>query len=69
MIISDADMLARIERFLEQTQMPPTTFGRRVLNDGALVTQLRAGTRSLTLKSAAKIDDFMSASANHERAA
>lgn len=36
-------MLPRIERFLRQSAMPPTLFGRHVANDPRLVGDLRNG--------------------------
>ena len=60
-ILNDAQLLVRIEAFLRQHKMKPTRFGREALNDGALVSQLRAGTRSLTLKSAEKVIAYMDA--------
>lgn len=57
-IITDADMLAKVDAFCESHGMAPTTFGRLAAGDGSLVPNLRAG-RSLTLKLANKVVDFM----------
>jgi hypothetical protein len=57
-LASDADMLERIEVFCRDTGMPLSTFGRMAIGDGSLVANLRSG-RSLTLKSAQRLLDFM----------
>ncbi|MFC4845153.1 hypothetical protein ACFO8O_00700 [Hephaestia sp. GCM10023244] len=36
-------MLSKIERFLRQTAMPPTKFGRIAVNDPRLVGDMRRG--------------------------
>lgn len=36
-------LIRRIEKFLRDTQMPPTVFGRRAANDPRLVFDLRGG--------------------------
>ncbi|MCC2980147.1 MULTISPECIES: hypothetical protein [unclassified Sphingomonas] len=36
-------LLIRIDRYLRQTGIPPSTFGRRAVNDPRLVRDLRAG--------------------------
>ena len=58
-IITDAQLLARIERFLAAHQMSPSKFGREAMGDAALVFQLRDGRRSPSLKNAARISQFM----------
>lgn len=58
---SDADFLDRIEQFLTRTKMKPSRLGLEALSDGAVVFQLREGKRSLTLKSAEKLVNFMAA--------
>ena len=57
-IISDAELLARIEAFCKRHKVKPTSFGRMSLGDGMLIPNLKKG-RSLTLKNAAKVGDFM----------
>lgn len=58
---TDAVLLAQIERFLAKTKMKPSRLGLEAIADGALVFQLREGRRSLTLKSAEKIVNYMTA--------
>lgn len=58
-IITDAQLLEKVEAFLAKHEIPPTRFGRDVMNDGALVFQMRAGTRSLSLKNAEKVVEYM----------
>lgn len=36
-------LLMTINRYLRRTGMPPTTFGRRAVNDPRLISDLRAG--------------------------
>jgi hypothetical protein len=57
-IMTDAELLAKVEAFLKRTKMPATRFGRETMADGSLVTHLRAG-RSLSLANAGKVVDFM----------
>ncbi|MET3826534.1 hypothetical protein ABIC16_002227 [Sphingomonas sp. PvP055] len=57
-LASDADVLAKIEAFCEANGLKPTTFGRLALGDGNLVSNLKAE-RSLTLKTAARVLDFI----------
>lgn len=58
-IITDGELLARVESFIAQHSLPPSTFGRLTIGDGNLVSDLQKG-RSLTLKRAKKVCDFMS---------
>lgn len=58
-IITDAQLLERIEAFLVKHAMSPSKFGREAMGDPALVFQLRDAKRSLSLKSAARVGDFM----------
>lgn len=58
-LASDADILTRIETFCRENDVPATTFGRKAIGDGNLVADLRAGKRSLTLKTANRIVCFM----------
>ena len=58
-IITDAQLLTQIEAFLTSNEMSASRFGINVMGDGALVFQLREGKRSLSLKNAAKVVDYM----------
>jgi hypothetical protein len=60
MMLSDADLLEEIQSFLTRHKMKPSRFGLEAMNDGALVPHLKAG-RSLTLKSARRVMDYMRA--------
>lgn len=51
-------LLADVERFLEQTGMPATTFGLRVANDGHLVRDLRSG-RDIRASQIDRIRDYI----------
>lgn len=62
-IMTDDELLAQVESFLGRTGMKPSRFGRETMSDGSLVQHLRAG-RSLSLRNAAKLMDFMS---SHEK--
>lgn len=53
-------VLWRIERYLRETDMPATKFGRLAVNDPRLVGDLRNG-RELRPKTAARIDAFLGA--------
>lgn len=54
-ILTDERLLAIIEDFLVRTGTKPSRFGLEVLNDGALVQQMRDKKRSLTLKTAERV--------------
>lgn len=58
MIITDEQLVAQIDAFLERTGMAPTRFGLETLGDGGLLKGLREG-RSLSLKNAQKVMLFM----------
>ena len=58
-LASDADVLKRIEQFCRDQNIPITTFGRKAIGDGNLIPNLRAGKRSLTLKTANRVLAFM----------
>jgi hypothetical protein len=60
MIITDAQLLEQIDAFLVSTKMAPTRLGLEALSDGGLVKSLRAG-RSLSLRNAEKLVNFMAA--------
>lgn len=68
-IISDAQLLAQIERFLKKTEISPSRFGREAMGDAALVFQLRKGKRSLSLKNAEKVIAHIQANWPEESAA
>lgn len=57
-LISDAEMLERIEAFCQHHNLGIAAFGRSSIGDPSLVANLR-GNRSLTLKTANKIAAFM----------
>jgi hypothetical protein len=64
---SDTDMLALIKAFCAKHEIKDTTFGRRAVGDPNLIANLRAG-RSLTLRTANAVVDFMSAQQADEAA-
>lgn len=53
-------LLTRIDRYLRHTGTPPTTFGRRAVNDPRLVGDLRNG-REPGARMAARIARFLEA--------
>lgn len=57
-LISDAEMLERIEAFCERNSIGTAAFGRSAIGDPSLVGNLRKH-RSLTLRTANKIEAFM----------
>jgi hypothetical protein len=57
-LASDADILAQIDLFCSKHGLKPSTFGRLSIGDANLITNLKAD-RSLTLKTARRIVDFM----------
>jgi hypothetical protein len=57
-LASDADILAQIDRFCSKQGLKPSTFGRLAIGDANLIANLKAD-RSLTLKTARRIVDFM----------
>lgn len=58
-MFTEADLLARIDRFLTRKGMSETAFGTKALKDPNFVFDLRAGKRSIQLKTAQKVNDFM----------
>lgn len=54
-IMNDKRLLDIVEAFLAETNMAHSSFGRSAMGDGALVRQLREGTRSLSLKNAERV--------------
>lgn len=67
-IMTDDELLAEVEKFLDRTKMPHTRFGREVMADGALVQHLREG-RSLSLKNANKVLNFIASHVDAPKAA
>lgn len=53
-IITDAELLARINAFLKEHEMSRAAFGKATMGDPALVQMIEAG-RSLSLKNANKV--------------
>jgi hypothetical protein len=51
-------ILHDIEKYIGAMGMAPSTFGRKAVNDGKLVTRLREG-GGITLHTAGKIRSFM----------
>ncbi len=51
-------LLSRIDRYLRQTEMPPTKFGRCAVNDPRLIGDLRNG-RQLGARVTARIERFL----------
>jgi len=54
-----AEMLVKVERFLDRHDMEATTFGVLATNDSKLVFDMRKGDRVLRRKTLAKIRAFM----------
>lgn len=50
--------LESVEAFLRETGMPPTVFGKAVLNDPTFVPRLRAG-RQPRIDTAERVKSFM----------
>jgi hypothetical protein len=67
-LATDAEMLDKIEAFCAAQSIRPTAFGRMAIRDGNLVANLKAG-RSLTLKTARAVIDFMEAYPSPQRVA
>lgn len=60
MTLSDDVLLEQVEAFLAETEMKPTRFGREAMGEASLVARMKEG-RSLSLKNANKLLDFMAA--------
>lgn len=58
MIITDAELLGRIEAFLERAEMAPTRFGREAMREPSFIESLRNG-RSLSLRNANRVLQFI----------
>ncbi|MGI4733312.1 MAG: hypothetical protein ACRYFW_16435 [Janthinobacterium lividum] len=50
--------MVKIDRYLRHTNMPPSTFGRRAINDPRLVPDLRRG-RELRPGTTARVEAFL----------
>lgn len=57
-MLTDQALLAKVEQFIADKNIPPSRFGREVMGDGALIQTLREG-RSLTLKNAGKVIQYI----------
>lgn len=57
-MLSDEELLDRIETFCGDHNLRPSSFGRSALGDGSLIANLRAG-RSPSLKTVNKVLRFM----------
>jgi hypothetical protein len=54
----DIPLLMIVERFLRETQMPATLFGRRAVKDPSFVSDLRRG-RSVGTAVRCRVEHFM----------
>ncbi|WP_375380890.1 hypothetical protein [uncultured Sphingomonas sp.] len=52
-------LMVKIDRYLRQTNMRPTTFGRLAIKDPRLVHDLRRG-RELRPRTVARVEAFLS---------
>lgn len=59
LVPSDIEVLREIEEFLIKEGLSPSKFGLEAMADPALVFQLRAGDRSLTLRSMRRVADYI----------
>jgi hypothetical protein len=64
-----SDILARIDKFCTTHSMSLSGFGRGATGDGSLVLDWKAGNRSPTLKTVAKVEKFMAEYAPQQAAA
>src|SRR4051794_2170117 len=60
-----SQLLHEIEAFIGTTDMAASTFGRKAVNDGKLVTRLRAGS-TVTLEKASRIRSFIQAASGSD---
>lgn len=58
MLITDQQLIERIEAFLKRHDMAPTRFGREAAKEASLLTTLKSG-RSVSLARANRIVAFM----------
>lgn len=64
-VVSDRDVLNRVEAFLSSHGIPPATFGRAAMGDPRFVFDLRAG-RQLRVRTRQRVRRYL---ARQERAA
>ena len=67
-MITSEELLAEIESYLDRHKMAETTFGRKSVNDGKLISRLRRGGQ-IQLKTAEKVKDFIQQAVNQHTAA
>ena len=58
LVMKSSDLLERIYAFCRETKMAETTFGRRAVNDGKLVSRLYCG-GSVTMGTVTRVETFM----------
>jgi hypothetical protein len=56
--MTSADLLSRVTSYCRDARMAETTFGRRSVNDGKLVSRLRNG-RTVSMRTADRVDAFI----------
>src|SRR3954468_728414 len=56
--MTSADLLSRVIAYCRDTRMAETTFGRRSVNDGKLVSRLRNG-RTVSMRTADRVEAFI----------
>lgn len=61
------DILIRVEAFLVEHKMVPTTFGKLAVNDGSFVSRLRAGV-DMKVSTLRRAVAFMEATAGSDAA-
>lgn len=57
-VITEAELLSRIDTFLDRHDMAPTTFGRKATGEPQLIDSIRKG-RSPSLKVVNRVIEFM----------
>lgn len=58
------ELLKKIERYLKQTRIAPSTFGRKVMGDPTFVGRLRKG-RNITTETAKRVNKFLESGEFH----
>ncbi len=66
--MNSTEFLDTVEAFIRKRSMYPTEFGSKVMNDGSFVFDLRSG-RSVTLKTQARVLDYIDANDAEDQAA
>ena len=56
--MTSSDLLLRVTRYCRDAKMAETTFGRRAVNDGKLVSRLRNG-RTVSMRTAERVEAFI----------